>query len=352
MTQLEDRFPLLADLARLPLVTPTPVAAMPKLSEMTGVELWVKRDDLTAAAYGGNKVRKLEYLLGEAARRGAKAVLTTGAFGSHHVLATAIHGKAAGFAVHAVLAPQPRSEHVTENLRADVAAGATLHPVSHVAKVPFEMKRVERALRRQGQKPYVIPHGGSTPLGALGYVEAGLELAAQIDAGELPEPDAVYVALGSGGTAAGMAIGLAAAGLTTRVVAVRVTGKMLANRLTVGSLVRGSMSILRARDRRFPAVGELALRNIVIDDSAFGKGYGVSTPGTRRAMELAASEGLAADETYTARAIEAMLRDAEAGRFRRGLYWHTLSSADLGALLARAPAPPRFLERYAAKSTG
>lgn len=346
MTHLEDRFPFLADVPRLRLVERTPVAAMTRLSRMTGAELWVKRDDLTAAPYGGNKVRKLEYLLGEAKRQRASCVLTVGAFGSHHVLATAIHGKANGFAVHAVVAPQPPSEHVSENLRADVAAGATLHPVGHAARAPLEMKRVARLLRREGLSPFVIPHGGSTPLGVLGYVEAGLELAAQVDAGELPEPDAIYVALGSGGTAAGAAIGLAAAGLTARVVAARVTAKVLANRFTVRSLVRGAMSVLRTHDPRFPAVGELALRKIAIDGSAFGRGYGVSTPATRRAVELAASDGLSADETYTARAIDVMLRDAEARRFRRGLYWHTLSSADLGALLSRTPAPPHFLARY------
>ncbi len=350
MTQLDERFPLLADLPRIPLVTPTPIAAMTRLTEMTGVELWVKHDDATAPAYGGNKVRKLEFLLGAAQRGGARAVLTTGAFGSHHVLATAIHGRAAGFAVHAVVAPQPATEHVIENLRADVAAKATLHPVRRVALVPFEMRRVERALRKEGLAPYVIPHGGSTPLGALGYVEAGLELASQVDAGELPEPDAIYVALGSGATAAGMAVGLAAAGLTTRVIAVRATGRALANRFTVSSLVRGAMGILRAKDPRFPAVGALALRNVEIDGSAFGDGYGVSTPGTRRAVELAAADGIVIDETYTARAVEVMLRDADARRFRRVLYWHTLSSVDLAPLLARAPAPPRFLEKYAPKA--
>ncbi|MBC7170933.1 MAG: pyridoxal-phosphate dependent enzyme [Polyangiaceae bacterium] len=352
MTQLEDRFPLLKELPRLPLVSKTPAVPMPLLSEMTGTELWVKRDDLTSARYGGNKVRKLEYLLGEAKNRGAKAVLTTGAFGSHHVLATAIHGAASGFAVHAVVAPQPRTEHVARNLRADLAAGATLHPVARVSAVPFEMRRVERVLRHEGLRPFVIPHGGSTPLGALGYVEAGLELAEQVDAGELPEPEVIYVALGSGGTAAGISIGLAAAGLTTRVVAVRVTGRLIANRFTVRSLVRGAMKLLRERDPRFPAVGELALRHLEIHAQSPSEGYGVSTPATRKALELAAAEGLTADETYTARAIETMMRAAEEQRFKRGLYWHTLSSADLGLLLARAPVPPRFLERYTPKASG
>jgi 1-aminocyclopropane-1-carboxylate deaminase/D-cysteine desulfhydrase-like pyridoxal-dependent ACC family enzyme len=323
---------------------------MPRLSKMTGAELWVKRDDATAAAYGGNKVRKLEYLLGDARRQGADTLITTGAFGSHHVLATSIFGAEAGFAVHAVLVPQPWQEHIGQNLRADVAAGATLHPVRHGAEVPFAVRRLAWRLRREGRRPYLIPHGGSTAYGALGYVEAGLELAAQVDARTLPEPDAIYVALGSAGTATGMAIGLAAAGLTTKVVAVRVTDRLIANRATFLSLLRATMKLLRAHDPRFPSVLELAARKVEIDPTAFAPGYGVSTPETRRATELAAAEGLVTDETYTARALQVMLRHAESGdRWKRALFWQTLSSADLSPLLRRVPAAPRWAERYAGR---
>ncbi len=351
MTYLTDRFPRLGAIPRRALVAqPTPVAAMPRLSKMTGAELWVKRDDATATAYGGNTVRKLEYLLGDALGGGADALVTTGAFGSHHALATSIFGAQAGLAVHAVLVPQPWQEHVGQNLRADVAAGATLHPVRRAALVPFAVRSLARRLRREGRRPYLIPHGGSTPYGVLGYVEAGLELAAQIDAGELPEPDAIYVALGSAGTATGLAIGLAAAGITAQVVAVRVTDRLIANRPTVLGLLRATMKLVRERDPRFPAVGPLAARHLVIDSTAFAPGYGVSTPETRRATELAAAEGLVTDETYTARALQVLLRHAEGGqRFRRALFWHTLSSADLSSLLRRVPKAPRWAERYAGR---
>jgi 1-aminocyclopropane-1-carboxylate deaminase/D-cysteine desulfhydrase-like pyridoxal-dependent ACC family enzyme len=351
MTYLIDRFSRLGDIPRRPLVLrPTQVALMPRLSKMTGAELWVKRDDATASAYGGNKVRKLEYLLGDARSGGADALITTGAFGSHHVLATSIFGAEAGFAVHAVLVPQPWHEHVGQNLRADVAAGATLHPTRHIAQVPLTVKSVARRLRREGRRPYLIPHGGSTPFGVLGYVEAGLELAAQIDAGELPEPDAIYVALGSGGTATGLAIGLAAAGITSKIIAVRVTDRLIANRATLLLLLRATMKLLRDHDPRFPAVSAIAARHMEIDGSGFAPSYGVPTPETHRATELAAAEGLITDETYTARALHVMLRHAEAGgRFRRALFWHTLSSADLSPLLRRVPAAPRWAERYAGR---
>jgi 1-aminocyclopropane-1-carboxylate deaminase/D-cysteine desulfhydrase-like pyridoxal-dependent ACC family enzyme len=363
MTYLIDRFPGLCAIPRRALVPrPTEVVAMPRLSKMTGADLWVKRDDATAAAYGGNKVRKLEYLLGDAEAQGADTLITTGAFGSHHVLATSIFGAEAGLSVHAALVPQPWHKHVGENLRADVAAGATLHPIRHVAEVPFAVRRLARRLRREGRRPYLVPHGGSTAYGALGYVEAGLELAAQVDARALPEPEAIYVALGSAGTAAGLAIGLAAAGLTTKIVAVRVTDRLLANRATFLALLRRTMTLLRERDPRFPAVLELAAAKVEIDATAFAPGYGVSTPETRRAAELAAAEGLVTDETYTARALQVMLRHAESGRrrsgalaprdpftWKRALFWQTLSSADLAPLLRRVPAAPRWAERYAGK---
>ncbi|HEY1586869.1 MAG TPA: hypothetical protein VGH63_14345, partial [Polyangia bacterium] len=108
------------------------------------VELWVKHDDESGTAYGGNKVRKLEFILGEARARGAARLVTLGAIGSHHVLATAIYGKQAGFAVDAVVFPQPLTDHVREQMLADVAAGATLHPTHGYAGVPLAVWRRRR----------------------------------------------------------------------------------------------------------------------------------------------------------------------------------------------------------------
>ena len=348
MTLLGERFSRLTRIPHERLVAePTPVQALPRLSRMTGTELFIKRDDQTSPVYGGNKVRKLEFLLGHARARGDDSLVTIGAFGSHHVLATSTHGARAGFAVHAVLVPQPWTPHVGENLRADLAAGAQLHPVRRGLLGPPELLRVAAKLRLSGRRPYMIPHGGSSPVGALGYVEAGLELAAQIDAGSCPEPDAIYVALGSCGTVAGLAIGLAAAGLTTPIIAARVTDRVVANRWLLGELIDRAALRLQRRDQRFPSVANTAKSLVHIDDSGFGAGYGAQSDETKRAQELARADGFEVDPTYTGKTLAVMLRHAEGER--RGqtlLYLHTLSSADMSSVLRRAPALPRWTDRY------
>jgi 1-aminocyclopropane-1-carboxylate deaminase/D-cysteine desulfhydrase-like pyridoxal-dependent ACC family enzyme len=343
MNPLADRFPGLARLPFVPLVdAPTKVHVLERLSAMTGVSCWVKRDDLTSPRYGGNKVRKLEWLFGEAKAKHADVLVTTGAVGSNHVLATAIHGIKEGFGVHALLSPQPMTRHVEENLRADLAVGATLIPVASPVIAPLAMKRHARDLERKGFRPYVIPHGGSSPVGILGYVTAGLELAAQIERGDLPEPDAIVVALGSGGTASGLAIGLAAAGVPAPIHAVRVTPKVLANPVVLAVEIRSAVKHLRAFEPAFPEVTNLALSRIRIESSLYGEGYGTPHPEAARARELAAADGIVTDPTYTARAFAFLVQMAEQQRAKRPLYVSTLSSADLGPLLRVAPMPARW----------
>lgn len=346
MTVLEERWPRLRGLPRVELAElPTPVERLDALSQRTGCELWVKRDDLTSPVYGGNKVRKLEYVLGEAQRRGADALVTAGALGSHHVLATATFAPRLELEVHAILVPQPWNGHVETNLRCSLQAGAQLYGASTLGRAAVRMVTLTGKLRLTGTRPYPVPQGASSPTGAVAYVAAGLELAEQIAAGELPEPEAIYVALGSGGTVTGLAIGLAAAGLTTPIVGVRVTDRMLINRATMGTLLRGTVHRLRALDPRFPPVGSAALRHLRIDGTEFGDGYGHPTHQGEQAMRLAGeTAGLTLDETYTAKAFAAMLRDAELGR-RRLLFWHTLSSADLTGRLRRAPRAPKWARK-------
>src|SRR5579883_1399433 len=134
--------------------------------------LWIKRDDQTHPVYGGNKVRKLEKLLVDAQRRGATRILTVGAVGSHHVLTTSVFARRAGLAVQAVVLPQPRTEGVLDNLRADLAQGVELIPAGSVAHAAL---RLAARLRRG---TYYVPPGGSNRVGVAGYVDAARELAA------------------------------------------------------------------------------------------------------------------------------------------------------------------------------
>jgi D-cysteine desulfhydrase len=299
---------------------PTPVEPVAALSA-PGCDLWVKRDDLTHHVYGGNKVRKLEYLLEDASVRGARRLVTLGAVGSHHVLATTYFGKQAGFQVEAVLVPQPRNEHVIEVLRADLGLGLKAFPVGSWAAAPWALfTRVAAGAR-------LIPLGGSSAVGTMGYVDAGRELAAQVRDGALPEPDVCVVALGSGGTAAGLAVGFAAAGLRTRVVGVCVSGPPWA-------LLASARHLARACSRR---VGVTGVR-FDTDERFLGAGYGCRTPEGDEATRLAREHaGLTLDPTYTAKAFASALWFVRARRAPRILYWHTLSSAPMAALLAGAP---------------
>ncbi|MEY4511153.1 MAG: hypothetical protein RLZZ450_3275 [Pseudomonadota bacterium] len=344
---LADRWPPLSKLARVELATlPTPVVPLPRISDKLDSEIWVKRDDLTAPRYGGNKVRKLEYLLGEARARGANALITAGAVGSHHVFATALYGGELGFETYAALTPQPYQRHVEEVLRADLAVGAHLYPVQGLSQVAKRMLELSVRLRFWGRKPFLVPLGGSNAQGTLAFVNAGIELAQQIDAGLCPDVDAVYVATGTAATVSGIALGLAAGGVRTRVIGVRILDRTFANRLRIHQLMTQADALIRTLDTRFPKVVERALESVELDGKELGPGYGLTTPASEAAREFAASEGLVLDETYTSKALAALLRDA--GGERRGqklLYWHTLSSASLQPFVHDAPeAPERFVK--------
>jgi 1-aminocyclopropane-1-carboxylate deaminase/D-cysteine desulfhydrase-like pyridoxal-dependent ACC family enzyme len=310
-------------------VYPTPVERIQKLSTTT-CSFWVKRDDLTHPTYGGNKVRKLEHLLADAKQRGKKRILTIGAAGSHHVLATTIFGRGEGFDVEAVLVPQRRTAHVETNLRADLAQGLHARPSR-----TWVGAALTTALRWRSDA-YLVPMGGSTVIGSMGYVEAAKELEAQVDAGVMPAPDVIVVTVGSGGTAAGLCAGLAMTKLGTRVLGVMVAPPTS----IVGGITRW---LVRRCHRR--AGGKHpgdALGRLELARDYLGKGYGEPTAKGDHAEEWAASVGLALDPTYTAKAFAAALDVTESGRYKTVLYWHTLSSAPMGPLLGTATVPPRL----------
>ena len=273
--------------------------------------LWVKHEDAADSRYGGNKVRKLEHLLAVAARRGGP-VLTAGAVGSHHVVATAVHAARLGLDVEAVRFPQPETDHV----RAMSARADDLGVRTTVARSSYLMPAVlaaRWAALAPGGATLVTP-GGSTPLGTLGHVATGLELAAQVD----EEPDDVIVALGSGGTAVGIALGLAMAGWRrARVVAVRVADRIVTNRPVLAGIEAGVRGLLGLAGVRPSPV------RLTIDGGWFGAGYGHPTAAGAEAQLRAAELGLTVEPTYTAKALAAALARHEHGR--RVVYVHTLS---------------------------
>lgn len=275
--------------------------------------LWVKRDDQSASLYGGNKVRKLELIVAQAKARGGP-IVTTGATGSHFALATAVHAARHQVPVVVIRFPQPPNDHVREMAAALEATDAEIVEVSRTELFPM-VQAWEWAKRRRSGALFV-PTGGSSPLGALGYVNAALEVVQQWPAGE-PPPHEVIVAMSSSGTVVGLALGLALAGWhETTVVGVRVADAIVTNRAWVGQLHHRTRRILRRA-----GAPSLSTR-VEIDTGWLGKGYGAPTPEGRAAADVALERhGLPTEPTYTAKAFAAVLARHRPGR--RTLYVHT-----------------------------
>jgi D-cysteine desulfhydrase len=331
-------FPALASrLAHVALVErPTPVARLHGLEREidAGRELYVKRDDQSARAYGGNKVRKLEFLLAAARAAGAREVLTLGAAGSNHALATAIHARSLGLRSISMLVAQVNARCVRRNLLAGWQAGAELHHYPDeralAAAVRYQLMRHEAAT---GVAPHVIAGGGSEPLGVVGFVDAAFELKAQVEAGLLPPPARIYVALGTTGTAAGLRLGLDAAGLAARLVAVRVVHADIGSPARLARLYGQAAALLAGLDPAFPRCA-LDPGAIELREEHFGERYAQYTPaGQAAAARVRASDGIELEGTYTGKACAAFLQDL---RERPGagpdLFWHTWSTRPLPGL--------------------
>ena len=333
LPQLAERIPWLS-LAHLP----TPVEPLELDGLPAARQIWIKRDDLTAEPYGGNKVRKLEFLLAAAKARGARRLITVGAAGSHHALATTIYGRSLGFDVSLVLFPQPLTDHVREVLLLDQAYGAELRYTHRMETVPAAL--FVATLRYRNQGAFVIPPGGSDATGTLGYVSAALELAEQIQRGELPEPRTVIVAAGTLGTAAGMALGFQIAGIRAHIKAVRITSRIVTNERVLARLVRGAQLILRRAGARID-VADAALAQVQLVHDQIGRGYGQETPAGSSASRLFEESGVRLDAAYTAKAAAALIQDAPATD-PPILFWHTLSAPNV---LPKAPAETAALPR-------
>jgi 1-aminocyclopropane-1-carboxylate deaminase/D-cysteine desulfhydrase-like pyridoxal-dependent ACC family enzyme len=318
---------------------PTPL----ERRQVAGRTILVKRDDLSAAGYGGNKVRKLEFLLAEARRAGARRLVTAGATGSHHAFATAYHGARLGFDSALVLFPQQLTRHVGDMLRLMAATGAELRWVRRMEAVPYGMWRARVAWRREA--PWTIPPGGSSVTGALGYVNAGLELAAQVAADPRLRPSVIHIAAGTLGTVAGLAVGLAWGGLPVPIVGTRITSRLVTNERVFRALVRGTVQRLRDAGADVPPA-EAALRLVTLEHGQLGEGYGRSTAAGDGAAAAFAEAGLQLDPTYTAKAAAALLGDPGGGA-GVPLFWHTLSAhvpQDLLSTAAAAALPQVFTD--------
>lgn len=317
---------------------PTPVERLDQVGHELGLDrLYIKRDDQSGAVYGGNKVRKLEFLLGAALRDNVREVITMGYAGSNHALATAIYAQRLGLKCTSVLLPQVNAHYVRRNLMAGHYVQSWLQPcgnfVSLIGGINWAMLR---GRLRDGTLPRFIPAGGSSPLGLAGYVNAALELKAQIVTGLMPEPDLIYVPLGSMGTSVGLTLGLKLAGLKTQVIAVRVIEKMHANPKKMLGLIKKTAQLLRKHDSTVPCF-DFSEKDFIVRHDCMGEGYARFTEkGVAAAKLMKEKAGIIMNGAYSAKAFSALADDAGQGELEGKvvLFWNTYNSRDLTAMTA------------------
>jgi 1-aminocyclopropane-1-carboxylate deaminase/D-cysteine desulfhydrase-like pyridoxal-dependent ACC family enzyme len=312
----------LARLARLPHVPlghyPTPVEELTRLREALGggPRLLVKRDDAIPFGFGGNKVRKLQYVLAEALASGADTIVTCGAVQSNHARATTAAARRHG--LHPVLvANGTPPDRPTANALLDQLMGAEIHYVASREDRHPVMEAQAARLRAEGRHPYVVPLGASTPLGALGYVHAVTELLEQV-----PAPDVIVHACSSGGTQAGLLAGCALHAIPTRVIGISADDPAADVTQAVRRTITGMGPLLGVDGDALAAQCRIEVR-----DDFVGEGYGIPSNGSREAQSLLArTEALFVDHTYTAKALGAMIHLIRSGAIRPDqvvLFWHT-----------------------------
>ncbi len=321
---------------------PTPVSHHRIETSAGSHSILVKHDELTNDDYGGNKIRKLEYILQRALDRGARRVATFGAAGSNHALATAVHARAVGLDCLCFLAHQKRTPNIASTLNKHLELGTTI--VRYGGSID-KLRLFRQHL--QATRSWVVPLGGTCWYGAVGFVGAGLELAAQIETGEVECPQRIYVANGTMGTVAGLSVGLALADLPTEVHAVRVADNRFTNPRTLQRLVAKTAELLR---RYEPAIAtNLAARTrIVWRDEFFAGGYAAVDRPTRNAVRFAADNlGLTLETTYTGKAMAALINDLKAGA-KQCLFWNTYGGLPRASSIESCPLQgiPLSFRRY------
>ena len=304
----------LARFARIRLAhLPTPLEPLPRLSEELGLDLWIKRDDCTGLAGGGNKTRKLEFLLGAAFEQDADTLVTQGAVQSNHVRQTAAAAAAHGLACEIILEERTGSKATdyvgNGNVLLDRLFGATLRTVPGGTDMVAELEKTAAEVRARGGKPYVIPGGGSNATGALGYVDCAREIVVQADEMDL-EVHRIVTATGSAGTHAGLVAGLAVMGADIPVLGIGVRAPKDRQEANVFKLAEETAALLGQP-------GRVTREQVVADCDYVGEGYGLIDQGVIDALTLAARlDGIVLDPVYSGKAMKGLIALARAGRFK------------------------------------
>jgi L-cysteate sulfo-lyase len=321
-------------LARFPRVflahLPTPLEPMTRLSrELGGPEIWIKRDDCTGLSTGGNKTRKLEFLMAEAQAMGADLVMTQGATQSNHARQTAAFAAKLGMACHILLEDRTGSNDPNYNTNGNVLLdhlhGAVTEKRPAGVDMQAEMEAAASGMRDQGQKVYIIPGGGSNPTGALGYVNCAFELLGQANDRGLVI-DHLVTATGSAGTQAGLIVGLRALNAGIPLLGFGVRAPRAKQEENVYNLA------LRTAEK-LNCAGVVRREDVVADTDYVGRGYGIPREDTLEAVRMFAElEGILLDPVYSGKGAAGMIDYCRKGRFRKGervVFLHTGGSAAL-----------------------
>jgi len=322
------------DIARFPRIRlghfPTPLEPMDNLSRLLGgPRLWIKRDDCTGLSSGGNKTRKLEFLMADAQTREADVVITQGATQSNHARQTAAAAVKLGMRCHILLEDRTGNKdfNYTENgnVLLDRLHGATVERRPGGSDMQAEMETVAARLTQEGRRPYVIPGGGSNPVGALGYVNAALELINQSAEMGLRIDHLVH-ATGSAGTQAGLVVGLQAINSAVHLLGIGVRAPREKQESMVYDLACRTWDYMALR-------GEVQRGAVLANCDYVGGGYGVPTPGMVEAVTLLAqSEGLLLDPVYSGKGMAGLIDLVRKGHFEKDqniVFLHTGGSAGL-----------------------
>ena len=336
MLALFEQYPLLKE--KLPYISlgefPTPIEKLDRLGQaIHAPKLFVKRDDISGKLYGGNKIRALEFLFGDAIRAGHKQVIALGFPASCQALAQAIYARELGLQSTAFLFPQIRSKQAQQHLLAFQSINADVRPT-----IPMIFPFLLRHRLKYGHFPKLLE--ASSPMGMIGYVSAGFELRNQIEQGLIPEPDIVYISLATMGTTVGLMLGFKAAGLKSQIIGIeddaRIMGRKVATPYKKAKLFRETNELLHSNDPSFPI--------FEISENAFHTHTGYERPknslitfsGVQAMAQAKELENLQLDEMFTANAFSALLEDGNAGHLqdRSVLWWNTYNSRDLSSQIS------------------
>lgn len=309
---------------------PTKIHKLQRFGEALDFEnIWIKRDDQTSDEYGGNKIRKFEFIIADAVKKGKKWILTYGGIGSNQVLAMTIHSKSFGLKTIGILSYQPVTKHVLNNLYLMAHFGTHISYAN--SSLMSTLKTYWHLLTKRGV--YISPVGASSERGVLGFADAMFELKMQVEHNEAPMPKNIFVAVGSCGTYAGLLLGKKLLDLDVNIIGIKVSDMRLTNTRTIVKLANKALNLLRNHSKDVPNV-EIEEKDVILRNEYLGKGYGSPTPECLDAISLMEKkENIKLEPVYTGKTLAALIDFVKRDGNGPVLFWNTYNSVDFSNIL-------------------